>query len=159
MMKGMSLRGSDDGRVRQGELPWGRLSLVVALALLGQACGPGAPQGPRVRYAHASIQELASVEGEQVVWYEFQTGDRFPAAFLLAGMAEATEGELQLVVRRPFWVVVFASGRAEFSFDGRRLVRNPFSRWGFLIGRGETRGSAAFVMYVGPANEAPAELR
>lgn len=133
------------------------LALAFLVALTLSACG--APQGPRIRYVHASPQQLAAAENEDVVWYEFQPGDEGPIGFLFLGMAEIAPTEVRMVVQRQFWIVVFKDGRTMFSFDGRRLQQNPFSRWGMLIGRGEHRGSMALLMYVGPQNEAPAQLR
>jgi len=136
-----------------------RMLVLVLGSVCVLAAGCGAPQGPRVRYVQATPEQLASVEGERVVWYEFQTGDQVPMGFAFLGMAEMGSNDLRMTVRRPFWIVVFQSGRTSFSFDGRHLEDNPFSRWGMVIGRGEQRGSAGLLMYVGPANEAPAALR
>lgn len=132
------------------------LTWAFALAMM---VGCGAPQGPHVRYVQASPEQLASVEGEQVVWYEFQAGDEVPMGFAFLGMAELGSNNLRMTVRRPFWIVVFQSGRTSFSFDGHTLVDNPFSRWGMMVGRGDQRGSMALLMYVGPADEAPPALR
>lgn len=125
------------------------------LLLLVSACG--APQGPHIRYAQATPQELAAAEQEDTVWYEFHPGDEITMLFAFLGMAEMG-GELRMVVKREFFIVTH-KGRTYFSFDGRSLEANPFSRWGMLIGRGNERGRTALMMYVGPANEAPAELR
>jgi len=132
-------------------------ALCCAMVLGAAACG--APQGPHIRYVQATPEQLAAVEGERMVWYEFQPGDEVPMGFAFLGMAEMGSDSLRMRVQRPFWIVVFESGRTSFSFDGRTLVDNPFSRWGMMIGRGEQRGTTALLMYVGPANEAPAALR
>ncbi len=131
----------------------------LLLVLLVMVCACGSSQGPRVRYANASPQELAAAENEPVVWYEFQPGDQVPVDFAFLGMAEMGAERLRMVVQRPFWIVVHQNGHVNFSFDNRRQVANPFSRWGFLIGEGDRRGRTGLVMYVGPAHEAPAQLR
>ncbi|MEM9194664.1 MAG: hypothetical protein AAGF12_36130 [Myxococcota bacterium] len=120
--------------------------------------GCGAPQGPHIHYARATPEQLAAVEDEPVVWYEFRQGDEVPMLFAFLGMGEMGSEDLQMTVTRPFWVVVFEDGRSLFSFDGSSLIQNPFSRWGLIIGRGENRGSTALLMYVGPRDEAPEEL-
>lgn len=138
---------------------FGVAGMAALLVLATLAVGCGGPQGPKIRYAHASADELAAAEKEPVVWYEFQPGDEVPVVFGFLGMAEMGSDRMRMVVKRPFWIVVFEDGRTEFSFDGETLDPQPFSRWGMLIGRGENRGSTAVLMYIGPASEAPAELR
>lgn len=135
-----------------------RVAAALTVVVFLGACVT-APQGPRVRYAQASQEELASAEKEPVVWYEFQPGDEFPVMFVFAGMGQMGGEEIPFVVKRPFWVVVFEDGRSEISFDGETFDPNPFSRWAMMIGRGESRGNTGFLLYVGPAGEAPAELQ
>ncbi len=134
-----------------------RGALLLVLALLA-AC-VGANDGVRIHFATASPEALAAAEKEPVVWYEFKPGDELPVMFGFIGMAEMGSDELPLVVKRPFWIVAFEDGRTSFSFDGKTLISNPFSRWGMLLGTGEERGKMAVIMYVGPANEAPEQLK
>jgi hypothetical protein len=129
---------------------------VLVVVLVG--CGFG-PSGPRVRYAHATPEQLAAAENERAVWYEFQPGDELTLAFALLGMGEMASDQMRMVVKRPFWIVVHKGGRTDFSFDNKRLESNPFSRWGMAVGKGEHRGKLMFLMYVGVEREAPASLR
>ena len=134
----------------------GFMVMVALVALFSLACVK-TPQGPHVHYARATPQDLASVENQATVWYEFKVGDQVPMSFVFIGMAEMAANNLRMVVKRHFFIVRH-NDRQFFSFDGRTLVQNPFSRWGMVIGRGQDRGNAAVMMYVGPANEAPRDL-
>lgn len=137
-----------------------QLRLVLVLLLLPlAACAARGPNGPVVRFAQATPADLAAVEEAPEVWYHFVPGDRFPVIQLFAGMAEASSGPTEMVVKREFYLVR-KNGKIFFSFDGQRLVQNPFSRWAMIVGEGEAeRGSIGVLQYVGPANEAPAGFR
>lgn len=136
------------------------IRVVLATFVAAVAVGCAAPQGPHVRVAHASAAEMNAHKDAKVVWYEFQKGDVVPMKFALIGMVQA-EGpnDMKLVATRPFYVVTFKDGRTMFSFDGKKLVAEPFAKWAMLVGPGEQRGETAFLLYVGRRDEMPEQLR
>jgi len=142
----------DDG------LGWGVALGLTALA--AAACG--APQGPHVRFAHASAAEIdaARASGE-VVWYEFEAGDEVPLQFGLIGVSEAvTDQPVRMVAQRPFAIVIFPDGRTMFSFDGSSLT-SPVqaARWSIALGSDAQGGRAGLLLYIGRPGDVPRELR
>src|SRR5688500_15864055 len=99
------------------------LLLFAFLLVSTFVLGCGAPQGPHVRFAHSSMQEIEAARGQnQVIWYDFEAGDEVPLMFGLVGVSEAISPQpARWVARRAFSVVVFPDGTTMFSFDGRSL--------------------------------------
>jgi hypothetical protein len=134
------------------------LPCALVVALFG--CG-GGPQGPRVRFTQATPAQLAALEGERTVWFEFVPGDEVPMSFVLAGIFESVTPEpIRLVAKQHFWVVQ-RDGATFFSFDGRRLVRgDQLAKWGLLLGTsGEQAGRAGVILLVGRPQDLPPQLR
>lgn len=133
-----------------------------AFALLVALVGCGGPQGPRVRFTQATPNQLAALQNEPTVWFEFHPGDEVPMSFVLAGIFEsATPQPVRMVAKQHFWVVVQREGTTFFSFDGRRLVRgDQLAKWGLLLGTsGEQAGRSGVILLVGRPQDLPPDLR
>lgn len=137
---------------------------AVRLAVLALfiAAGCGAPQGPHLRFAHASANEIEEAQRSgEVVWYDFEPGDEVPMIFGLVGVSSAmSEQPTRWVTRRAFSVVVFPDGNTLFSFDGRHLVPGEAAvRWDMALGAGPEGGRAALLLFIGEAQDLPETLQ
>lgn len=139
-----------------------RITVLFGLLFLPLCVACGAPQGPHVRFAHASGAEIEAAQGSgQVVWYDFEAGDDVPFGLGLLGIAEAvTEEPVRMVARRDFSIVMFPDGRTMFSFDGRSLVSSQsVARWSIALGAHEGQARGVIVLVLGRRQDLPEELR
>lgn len=139
-----------------------RLALLCLGLLLATAtAGCGAPQGPHVRFAHTTVQELDAARSQgRVVWYDFEAGDDVPLVFGLVGVSEAVSEPVHWVARRPFSVVVFPDGTTMFSFDGQSLTSATLAaRWSVALDADEGGARAALLVFIGERSDMPPELQ
>lgn len=136
------------------------LVLVVFLAFAGGCAGP---QGPHVRFALASGEEIRAAQASgETVWYDFEPGDDVPLRLGLVGVATAIGDQpTRMIAQRSFSIVVFPNGGTAFSFDGQTLLAPAaVARWAIALGAEEGgRGEAAIVLFIGEAADVPSELR
>ncbi|MCA9628948.1 MAG: hypothetical protein KC766_14815 [Myxococcales bacterium] len=133
---------------------------LLGLLTLGTACAPAA-NGPRIRVATATAQQLADAEQEDHVWYEFQQGDVIPVVFAFLGVSEG--GARQPVVFRAkqhFWFVTSKNGPMQISFDGKtfadqRAIQSMIAVVPRKDGQG---GQLGWIIYMGEGNP-EAELK
>lgn len=139
------------------------LTRALSLSLLGASLlfvGCGGPQGPRIRFAQATTAQIQAVQNEEVVWYEFRTGDRVPMIFILQGIVKAeANAPVTLEATRDFWVVVFQDGRQFFSFDGQNLYRGELGKFGLFLAGTDEGPASAIMLFIGQRQGMPAELR
>jgi hypothetical protein len=81
--------------------------------------------------------------------------------FGLIGVSSAmSEQPTRWVTRRAFSVVVFPDGNTMFSFDGRSLVPGEIAvRWDMALGAGPEGGRAALLLFIGEAEDMPADVQ
>jgi hypothetical protein len=135
------------------------VTLLVAVAGLWLSSGCVGAQAPRVRFAKASAAQLHAVENENVVWYEFQPGDRVPLNFVVVGVAEAAHESIQLVAKRPFFIVLQKGAPPALSFDGQSVAYGNGGETFLALGRRKGENEITLISYVGKAEEMPAELQ
>jgi hypothetical protein len=137
--------------------------LLFALASAATlVLGCGAPQGPHVRFAHSSMQEIEAARSDgRVIWYDFEAGDEVPLMFGLVGVSEAISPQpARWVARRAFSVVVFPDGTTMFSFDGHSLTNATFAaRWSIGLDADAQGPSGAILLFIGEQQDLPAELQ
>ncbi len=131
--------------------------VLAGLFAIGMAAC-GAHQGPRVHFASATEAQLAGVESERVVWYEFRKGDEVPMAMLYTGVVEG-ETPMRAKAVRTFWLVVEKNAPPRFSFDGVNVVDQNAGTAAIALGRRNGENQVGVVVYLGKPEDAPAELK
>jgi len=135
------------------------LGLLPLAVFLG---GCGAPSGPHIRVATATPQQLAEVENEDVVWYEFQPGDVVPVQLLFLGAVEGgSQAPVGFRAKQRFFFVTNKNGPMQISFDGRTFANPNSSQWVIAVmpredGKG---GQLGWVIYMGESGDPQAELQ
>lgn len=118
--------------------------------------------GPRVRVATATAEQLKAVEGKDQVWYEFQPGDVVPVALgFLGAMEGGSEQPLAFRAKQHFYFVMTKDRPMQISFDGSSFAgENSSQSLIAVIPRKDgTGGQLGWMIYMGESGDPKAELK
>lgn len=121
-----------------------------------------APQGPHVRVATATTEELKAAETKDGVWYDFEPGDIVPVQFGFIGVMEGgTETPVVFRAKRRFSFITHKNQPMQISFD-RQGVAGPSSHQTVIAvlprpdGKG---GQLGWLLYIGESGDVESELK
>jgi len=118
--------------------------------------------GPHVRVATATPAQLAAVEDQDNVWYEFQPGDVVPVQLgFLGAMEGGSNGPAVFRAKQHFYFVMFKNSPMQLSFDGKSLAGPNASQSliGVIPRKDGACGQIAWLIYMGESGDPKAELK
>ena len=134
-----------------------RLTLGVAL-FVAATTGCSFQPPPSIHFATATEAQIAAVETEDEMWFEFRPGDEVPLNVGMVGVAEALGEGIVLVAKKRFFIVMRRGLPPALSFDGESVAyEGSTSFLGF--NRRDGTNQVNVLTYVGEYQDMPPELR
>ncbi len=141
------------------------LRWTFAATLLSAALAQGCVvnTGPRIRVATVTPAELAAVQDEPMVWYEFQPGDVVPVQLGFIGVVQGlTDQPVALRATKRFFLVMRKDQPMLISFDGETFAGPQSAQSIIAVLPREDGGPGAqvgWLHYFGESGDPEAEMK